>query len=168
MSLACFCLVCPRTQGHQMRGRISLQLRRYFAYTPEEVSLDRPSLEERYEMKLVRPLERAPIIEQSSGRRAPSCSRTVNGRWSWDERSNCGSHEEKSHHVKSSRRPLVFTGSVWKTLLTLNTDASNRSFPDASASRGLSRFNVLKRPSGDLKSGMPACTEMPAPRRGFS
>lgn len=50
--------------------------------------------------------------------------------------------------------------------LTLKTEASNRSFPDAIDSLGLSRFKVLKSPSGDLKSGMPACTEIPAPRDG--
>jgi hypothetical protein len=47
--------------------------------------------------------------------------------------------------------------------LTLNTEASNSSLPDVIASFGLSRLIVWKRPSDDRKSGMPACTDIPAP-----
>jgi hypothetical protein len=47
---------------------------------------------------------------------------------------------------------------------TLKTEASKRSFPDARFSRGLSRFRARKRPSGERKSGIPAWTEIPAPR----
>lgn len=46
---------------------------------------------------------------------------------------------------------------------TLNTDASKRSLPDERLSLGLSRLSVLKRPSEERKSGIPACTEIPAP-----
>ena len=51
----------------------------------------------------------------------------------------------------------------WVKALTLNTDASKRSFPEERASFGLSRFRVWNKPVGDRKSGMPAWTEMPAP-----
>jgi len=51
---------------------------------------------------------------------------------------------------------------------TLNTDASNRSFPELMSSRGLSRLRVLKSPSDERKSGMPAWTEIPAPGQRMS
>ena len=163
------CNACLRTREHQMKDRILILSRRCFVCIHAGASRGRPGCEVADETEWGSPPGIARITERSFDRITRLCALTMN-----DVSIICaqfGWNAEEARWGGESKRALtgglLARQTAWETRcgkgLTLNTDASKRSLPDVRASLGLSRLRLWNKPVGDRKSGIPACTEMPAP-----